>query len=109
MNNIVDLKNNKRTEAQPIDEENCLTEEEVQEHMDPQRRQLLKFLLVGSGTFLLGLLTRFLGFDSKLFSDSKESEKSQIEKDFESWKIIEGKNKIAFVDKKTGKEVLILD
>lgn len=116
--NIVDLrKHNTSTENQEIsgqpERENHLTEENIRQYINPQRRKLLKFLLVGGGAFVLGLLTRSLGF-SGLFSKSKtkpETQKpeTQTEKDFENWKVVENNNQAIFIDKKANEEVLILD
>ncbi len=82
---------------------------------NPRRRQFLKFLLVGTGAFLLGWLSKSLDL-LRLFSKTKEIKissglKSEIqpETDFGNWKIIKQNNHVVFIDKKTKEEVLILD
>ena len=72
--------------------------------MNFQRRKFLRLLLLGGGTFLLGLLGKFFSPVSSLFSGSK----SRREKDFKNFKVIEEKDKLIFIDK-TGEEILILD
>jgi len=129
MNNIIDLRNLKNPPAggeEKIEEKNVkeeetyLTEEDILEginsqnitHINPQKRQLLKFLLVGSGAFALGLLAKSLGF-SGLFSKSeiKSGLESvpQKEADFKNWRVIEQKEQLVFIDKKTNEDILILD
>lgn len=85
------------------------------DYINPQRRQFLKFILVGSGAFILGLLTKSLGL-SGLFSKSKKTQTSseldselQTEKDFKNYTIVESNNQTIFIDKKTNEEVFILD
>ena len=133
MNNIVDLRNLKNPPAggeEKIEEKNAkeeetyLTEEDILEginsqnitHINPQRRQLLKFLLVGSGAFALGLLAKSLGFSglfskSELKSEIKSGLESgpQKEADFKNWRVIEQKEQLVFIDKKTNEDILILD
>jgi hypothetical protein len=82
---------------------------------DPQKRNFLKSLLIGGGSFLLGFFLRSLGiFD--LFSKSKENEiplgedlEFQPGKDLGEWTVVKKGKQMVFVDKKTKEEVLILD
>jgi len=145
--NIVDLRNLKEIKNKPIEsledipasnasrsdagwqagpphyevvsgEEKNAKEEEIT-HINPQRRQLLKFILAGSGAFVLGLLAKSAGF-SGLFSKSENKSGgsqtssglesgSQKETDFKNWRVIEKNNQVTFIDRKTNEEVLILD
>jgi len=108
---IVDLKNlnNPPSSESPADPPTG----KEKNHINPQRRQFLKLILVGISAFVLGILTRSLGL-SGLFSKSKKTTplepdtESQTE-DFENYRIIKGNNQTIFIDKKTNEEVLILD
>ncbi len=75
--------------------------------VNPERRKFLKFLLIGGGAFLIGLLTRFLGPASKIFK--KPGAEEPQEKDFSNWRVVEQKEKLIFIDKKANEEVMILD
>ena len=108
--NIIDLR-------QKINTEN--SQEEPQSNADPepnpQRRQFLKFLLVGSGAFALGWLTKSLGL-SGLFSKSKEIQissgpesEAQLETGLGDWRVEKRGKEMIFYDKKTNEEVFILD
>jgi len=108
--NILDLRQQNNPDN-PQKEHEVIASPEI----NPQRRQFLKFLLVGGGAFVLGLLAKSLGF-SGLFSKSKgiqnhsgPQSETQLEKDFKNWKIIENNKQAIFIDKKTNEKVLILD
>ena len=104
--NILDLRQQNNPDN-PQKEHEVIASPEI----NPQRRQFLKFLLVGGGAFVLGLLAKSLGF-SGLFSKSKGIQtpsEPEPETDFGDWKIIKQNNQAVFVDKKTNEKVLILD
>lgn len=101
--NIVDLKN--------IKPEENVTKQDLAT-LNPQRRQFLKFILIGIGGFFLG---RLFGPIIKFLKppDSKEVlikiPEPEKKMELQNWKVIEGENQITFIDKKTNEEVLILD
>lgn len=68
--------------------------------MNKNRRNLFKFLLIGSGALLLG---KIFGPDLlKFFSDSK------TEKDFKGFRVIENKKELSIYDK-TGEKIFVID
>jgi len=108
--NIIDLR-------PKIDVEHPQEEHELNANpeINPQRRQFLKFLLVGSGAFVLGWLTKSLGL-SGLFSKSKEIQissgpesETQLETELGDWRVEKKGKEMIFYDKKTNEEVFILD
>jgi len=143
INNVVDLRNQKSEEIleekkEIIEGDEGGVEEERADEIDTEKRKFLKFLLIGTGTFVLGALTRFLGIGSapqflKNYANSEnkeadfgdwkinekegenlESEKLLVDKenekvDFGDWKIDKRENELVFTDKKANEEILILD
>jgi len=115
---------------QSVGEENFLTAEEIQQYVNPQRRQLLNLALIGTGAFVLGLIAKAFGFPnffkpkvnkSEILATSLEPEKIKLESDFQkiefqkeaefkNWKVVERKKgELVFIDKEAREEVLILD
>jgi len=68
--------------------------------MNKNRRNLLKFLLIGSGTLMLGKVfgSRFLTF----FSGPR------VENEFGNFRVTEDRKELIIYDK-TGEEILIID
>jgi len=76
---ILEWEEEEKKEEQVVNSLQCINP------VDIERRKLLKFLLIGAGTFILGALTRFLGIGStpqllKNYANS-ESEKSLFDKE----------------------------
>jgi len=74
--------------------------------MKEDRRKFLKYLIVGSGIFLIGKL---LDFNLKdLFSNSKKNQKEVY---FKNFKIVENKEELSFYERGTFKDekVLVID
>jgi hypothetical protein len=115
--NIVDLrqKNNADRPASPAGEREISVEDQrlisdvAKQQINPQRRQLLKFLLIGAGAFIAGFLTRHLIPFSKPSKYVKEEGLSEKETEVGDWKIKKMGKETIFIDKRTNEEAFILD
>lgn len=70
--------------------------------VEPKRRALLKYVLFGSGFFMLG---KIFGPSISLFSSSGEFSSTT---DFENFRVVESGKELQFFDK-MGNEILTLD
>ena len=88
------------------EEENYLTETDIPQYINPvntEKRRLLRFLLIGTGAFVLGALTRFLGIGSapqflKNYANS-ETKESLFDKENKKVDSEDLENKKLLVDK----------
>lgn len=76
--------------------------------INPQRRKLIKYTLIGSGIVIIGKILgpRLLEF----FSDSNSLSKSlsKLEYDFGGFRVSDDKNELIISDK-NGEDILIID
>lgn len=133
--NVLNLKDNHdsqqpNTQNQPDPEqENYLTAKDIQDYnqksdpgkdqevSNPEKRKLLKFILLAGGGFILGrlfspVLKLFSPPDSRpAFDFSSEQQPTSLtkESEFKNFKVVEKNNKMVFVDKQANEEVLELD
>jgi len=71
--------------------------------INKNRRNLLKFLIIGGGALLLGKVLDFRSFGFLKSSDNLEKEYS-----FENFRIAESKKELVISDR-TGEKILIID